>query len=117
MLCCLNQKIKDFKGKTIIYMWFNKVTGDVYVGSGLDGGNRLISYLATSVLTSTKNSLIYNSLLKYGHHNFNLIILEECGVSTNIEEKGLSGKRKLLYHMSSSELLDESSEYTNNSWV
>lgn len=25
--------INDFKDNTVIYMWFNKVTGQVYVGS------------------------------------------------------------------------------------
>lgn len=62
--------IKDFKGKTIIYPWFNKATGDVYVCSGWNVGNPLRSYFATSVLTSIKTSEIYNRLLKYGHHNF-----------------------------------------------
>jgi hypothetical protein len=52
-------------------------------------GNRLRSYYMTSVLTSTKNSLIYNNILKYVHYNFSLIILEECNFlsSLNVKER------------------------------
>lgn len=85
--------IKDFKNKTIIYMWFNKMTGNVYVGSGLKGCRRLRSYFAPSVLNSNPNSLIYKNLLKYGHANFNLIILEQFNFSSDLSIK----ERKELY--------------------
>lgn len=92
-----SEMIKDFKGKTIIYMWFNKVTGDVYVGSGWNGSNRIRSYFSISVLTSTKNSLIYNSLLKYGHNNFSFIILEEKIISKNPTDKKIYLERESFY--------------------
>ena len=49
--------IKDFKNNTIIYMWYNKVTGKVYIGSGWICSNCLNSYFWISVLNSTKNKV------------------------------------------------------------
>lgn len=82
-----SEMIKDFKDKTIIYLWFNKVTGKVYVGSGRNGANRLYSYFSPSVLNSTNKSLIYNSLNKYGHNNFRLVILEDLGFYENVDKQ------------------------------
>lgn len=39
---------------------------------------RLINYYLLSNLINTKNSYIYNSILKYGHNNYSLFILEVC---------------------------------------
>jgi len=74
--------IKDFKEETIIYMWFNKITGKVYIGSAVDGAKRLSTYFQYSILK--KNSLIYNNILKYGHNNFSVIILEICGKTRTV---------------------------------
>lgn len=41
---------KDFKDVSIIYMWFNKITGRVYIGSGVNGSKRLSTYFQPSVL-------------------------------------------------------------------
>lgn len=81
--------IKEFKDKTIIYMFFNKITEEIYIGSGLQGGRRISTYFSPSVLKSTTRSRIYNSLTKYGHSNFSLIILEVCDLShlTDLEAK------------------------------
>ena len=62
-------------------MFFNKITEEIYIGSGLQGGRRISSYFSPSVLKSTTRSQIYNSLIKYGHSNFSLIILEVCDLS------------------------------------
>lgn len=60
-----SENIQNLKGKTIIYMWFNQVRGDVnLMWCSWDSSNRFKSYLATSGLTSIKNSLIYSNLLK-----------------------------------------------------
>lgn len=67
--------IKEFKDKTIIYMFFSKITEEIYIGSGLQGGRRISSYFSPSVLKSTTRSQIYNSLIKYGDSHFSLIIL------------------------------------------
>lgn len=57
-------------------MWFNKVTGEVYQGSGWKNSNRLNAYYWPSIFNSTKKGLIYNSLLIYGNSNFCLAILK-----------------------------------------
>lgn len=67
-------------------MWFNKITGEVYIGSSLKGSKRLNSYYWPYVLNKTKKSLIYNSL-KYGHSNFNLTVLEICDDHNTINKK------------------------------
>ena len=56
-------------------MWFKKVTSEVYIASGWKSSGGLNSSYLPSVLNSTKKSLIYNSILKYGHNNFSLSIL------------------------------------------
>ena len=60
--------IKDFKKVSLIYMWFNKDTGRVYIGSAIDGSRRLATYYQPSILKN--KSLIYQSILKYGHESF-----------------------------------------------
>ena len=65
---------KNFKGVPLIYMWFNKITGKVYIGSSIDGSKRLSGYFQPSILK--KKSIIYQSILKHGHANFSLSILE-----------------------------------------
>ncbi len=69
--------IETFTKITIIYMWFNKITGKVYIGSAVDGARRISTYYQPGILK--KKSLIYNNNLKHGYHNFSLIILEVCG--------------------------------------
>ena len=46
---------KDFKDVSIIYMWFNKTTGKVYIGSAINGFRRLATYYLSSI---RKKSLI-----------------------------------------------------------
>jgi group I intron endonuclease len=62
-------------------MWFNKITGKVYVGSSVNGSRRLSGYYQPSILK--RKYIIYQSILKHGHANFSLIILEIC--SDNID--------------------------------
>lgn len=76
---------RDFKNKTIIYMWFNKITGKVYIGSGLNGSSRLSRYFFPSVLKSS-NSRIYKNILKYGHDSFSLSVLEVVGESNSVSK-------------------------------
>jgi len=94
--------IKEFKDKTIIYMFFNKITEEIYIGSGLQGGRRISSYFSPSVLKSTTRSQIYNSLIKYGHSNFSLIILEVCDLSllTCLEAKKKAYLDRESYYIS-----------------
>lgn len=38
--------LSDLKNQAVIYMWFNKITGKVYIGSAIDGKKRLYRYFA-----------------------------------------------------------------------
>jgi group I intron endonuclease len=73
-------------------MWFNKATGRVYIGSAIDGPKRLATYYQPSVLK--KKSLIYQSILKYGHQSFSVIILEVCGVTKDVTKEFLLSREK-----------------------
>lgn len=66
--------INDFKNKSSIYLIHNLVNGKQYVGSSSKLNKRLSSYYLPSMLTD--NRYISNSILKYGHNNFSLVIIE-----------------------------------------
>lgn len=66
----------DSKGLSGIYRWVNSQTGKSYVGSGVDLTKRLKRYYNKTELN--KRRPIHNALLKYGHENFILEILEYC---------------------------------------
>ena len=70
------------KNRTVIYQWINLINGKFYVGSAWKGSNRLLSYWTASVLK--RNFPIYNSLIKYNHNNFMLIILEDLGKTGSV---------------------------------
>jgi len=75
--CALESKYEitnNYKNIPLIYMWFNKITGKVYVGSSVNGSRRLSGYYQPSILK--RKYIIYQSILKHGHANFSLIILE-----------------------------------------
>ena len=83
---------KDFKDASIVYMWFNKTTGKVYIGSSINGSRRLGTYFQPSILR--KKSLIYQSILKYGHASFSVIILEICGNTTTVSKDHILEREK-----------------------
>lgn len=66
--------IKNYRGVPIIYQWINLITGETYVGSRINGRERLSHYYTPSHLR--RNRRIYNSIKKYGHSNFAVGILE-----------------------------------------
>ena len=84
--------LKDYKDKSIIYMWFNKTTGKVYIGSAVNGSKRLSAYYQPSVLK--RKSLIYQNILKYGHANFYIIILEICGNTSTTTKNNILAREK-----------------------
>jgi hypothetical protein len=49
--------LKDFKNKVIIYMWFNKITGKVYIGSSSNGSKHLSTYYEPSTLKKNKYNI------------------------------------------------------------
>jgi group I intron endonuclease len=73
-----NVIIKDNKDKSGIYMWTNKLTGDIYIGSSGNISNRLKKYFTISYLKSKNGFIISRALLKYGYSNFSLTVLEYC---------------------------------------
>ena len=75
---------KENNEKAGIYRWVNKVNGKSYIGSSINLKRRFRDYYSLTTLegllvNKKKNrSLIYRSLIKYGHSNFSLEILEYC---------------------------------------
>lgn len=83
---------KDFKDVSIIYMWFNKIRGRIYIGSAVNGYKRLSTYFQPSILR--KKSLIYQSILKYGHASFSVIILDICGNTSTVNKDHILDREK-----------------------
>jgi hypothetical protein len=72
-----DQILKENKDKSGIYRLTNLVNQKPYIGSSVDLRKRFHVYYSTARL-STSNMAIYKALLKYGHSNFSLEILEYC---------------------------------------
>jgi excinuclease UvrABC nuclease subunit len=72
--------LEENRNKSGIYRWVNKINGKSYIGSSISLSNRLIIYYSLNSLTlKVKGSIIIRrALLKYGHANFSLDILEYC---------------------------------------
>ena len=71
--------IKNNKKKSGVYRWINQVNGKSYVGSSVDLSYRLKQYYSVTYLNRKKSvSSINRALVKYGHSNFKLEILEYC---------------------------------------
>jgi group I intron endonuclease len=74
-----NRITSEYRDVTGIYLWHNLVNGKQYIGSGNRLSVRLANYYFPSRLLS--NRLITRSIMKYGHDNFSVVILEICGSS------------------------------------
>jgi len=74
--------LKNNNTKSGIYLAplrINQVNGKSYVGSSVNLGYRLKQYYSVSYLNRKKSvSSISRALVKYGHSNFKLEILEYC---------------------------------------
>jgi group I intron endonuclease len=71
----INRKILiDYKKKSGVYLWYNNLTHDYYIGSSKNLYIRLNQYYYPSRLNT--NQIINRALLKYGHENFSLILLK-----------------------------------------
>lgn len=66
-----------WRGVSIIYQWVNLITGEVYLGSGIDGAVRLGQYFTPSVLANGRP--LESALVLYGHNAFALAIIEVVG--------------------------------------
>lgn len=76
---------KDLAG---IYYWYNNINGKAYVGSAENLSKRLAAYYYPSRLLNLDN-LINRAILKYGHCNFSLVILETLGPSKDVSNEDL----------------------------
>jgi hypothetical protein len=66
-----------YKNKPVIYLWQNKINGRCYVGSSKNLFNRLSNYFDNYYLNKVKDKMIIcSALLRYGHTNFILYVLE-----------------------------------------
>lgn len=74
---------RQLKGIAGIYLWHNRVTGEIYVGSAIDLKTRLLNYGQKSTLSSTTESRIINSLNKYPLNCWELIIIEVTDLSNS----------------------------------
>lgn len=71
--------MRDHKiNKSGVYILYNKSNTHYYVGSYINISGRMKNYLNITnlELKQNKNMLIAKALLKYGHINFALIIIE-----------------------------------------
>lgn len=74
--------INENRFQSGIYCWIKRNTlEDCYVGQSENLSVRLRNYYSKSVLSNKNISLIHRALVKYGHSNFTLIILEYCEIS------------------------------------
>lgn len=81
-----DQILKDNKDRPGVYRWVNNLNGKTYVGSGVNLAKRLGSYYNNNELNRNSRP-IKDALLKYGHKNFTLEILEYCPQTRLIERE------------------------------
>ncbi len=75
-------------GEKRVYRWTNLYNGNIYVGSSTNLSKRFSLYYSLTYLTKqAKNSIICRALLKYGHSNFSLDILEYCDAKNVIQRE------------------------------
>jgi len=82
--------LSDNKNKSGIYKWVNNINNKCYVGSSFYLYKRLSKYYSVNFLTKEINrgsSTVYKALLKYGHSNFRLDILEYCDKESLIKRE------------------------------
>lgn len=82
----LNDKfliLSEFNKQSGIYLLHNFVNGKQYVGSTINFKQRLSSYYNPSKLIDGR--YISNSIMKYGHNNFTVLILELVEMSDHIK--------------------------------
>jgi group I intron endonuclease len=86
--------VSELKNKSGIYLIHNLVNGKQYVGSSKNLNQRLSSYYSLSKLLD--NRYISRSIMKYGHDNFSVLILEFVEPSENIKKNLLDREQYYL---------------------
>jgi len=69
--------LSENRNKSGIYRWINNNNGNTYVGSAVNLSKRINSYYQEKELNRNSRP-IKDALLKYGHKNFSLEIIEYC---------------------------------------
>lgn len=77
---------KENLNKSFVYRWTNKVNGKTYLGSTSNAKSRLQTYYDNYTLNLI-NMPIYKAILKYGHSNFILDIIEYCDSAETIQKE------------------------------
>jgi group I intron endonuclease len=73
-----NDKIKigsTLKFKAGVYMIYNNITGDYYIGSSVNLARRFRAHM---LLAKSSNLPLYRAIRKYGLSNFTFIVLQYC---------------------------------------
>lgn len=82
---------KRLRNKSGVYLFINKVTGDLYVGSSLTLSKRMTSHFYHANCNRDTKIVITRAMRKYQLKNFSLAILEFCTkdiiVCSNLEQK------------------------------
>jgi hypothetical protein len=81
--------LKENFDKAGVYQFINLLTKESYVGSSTNLGKRLRRYYEHKFISSPAigKSIILSSILKNGHSNFSLIILEFCEKKDTIDRE------------------------------
>lgn len=69
------------KGKAGVYMFYNQITGDSYVGSSINLYARFNAHLN---LIAESELPLYRAIRKYGLNNFAFIVLQYCEPSVEV---------------------------------
>jgi len=78
---CKEEILSENKNKSGIYMWTNNINPKIYIGSSENLRARFQQYLNINCLIQNNCMPICRALVKHGHYNFSLEILEYCEVS------------------------------------
>jgi len=102
--------LNDNRNKPGIYRWTNEINNKSYIGSSKCLNKRLNVYFLLNSLKKYLHrgrSAIYSAILKYGHYNFTLDILEHIDISMAIDIK----EEKRIILSTEQDYLDQNSEY------
>lgn len=86
--------LNDFKGQSGIYLLHNLVNGKQYVGSAKDLKKRLYSYYFPLKLMD--NRYVSNSILKYGHDKFSVVIVEIVTFKNDLKKEILEREQYFI---------------------
>lgn len=78
---------QENKGKSGLYLWRNLINSKTYIGSGVDLRRRIYEDFSLRYLLYNPTMYIYKAILKHGHSNFSLEILEYCEPSKVLERE------------------------------